>query len=161
MCAATIIATNNGLGQHLLAVLEADPTGAMLVREGQAYFSTELLWTVAVFLVKISILLLYVRIFGRLRWMRVSCWIMGAYTTAWAIMVVVVCFTQCQPLALIWDKTIEGTCIDSWLFFVIGSSLNTFGDLVLLVLPLPAVWGLQLGKFQRVSLMGIFLLGSL
>lgn len=160
MAAATIVATNNGLGKHVRAVLADDPT--KMIREGQAYFATELIWAAAIPLIKISILLLYVRIFGRLRYFRILGWGLGIFTAAWGIMVILVCSLQCRPLAYNWDKSIEGgTCINSWIFFVTGSSINTATDLVLLILPLPAVWGLSLGNFQRVSLTGIFLLGSL
>ena len=101
------------------------------------------------------------RIFGKLRWMRVSCWSIGIYTVVWAIVVIVVEFTQCIPLQGTWDKTIDAKCIQSGLFFVIGSALNTVVDFVIVGLPLRAVWNLKMATWQKFSVSGIFLLGSL
>lgn len=76
-------------------------------------------------------------------------------------MVFLVCAFQCKPIEFAWNKTIQGTCINSELFFVIGSAPNVFTDFIVLILPLPAVWALKTSRFQKVSLLGIFMLGGL
>ena len=76
-------------------------------------------------------------------------------------MVILVCVFQCHPIAFVWNKSIPGSCINSCLFLTIKSGLNVLTDFAILVMPLPAVLGLQLSHFQKVSLVGIFLLGSL
>lgn len=127
----------------------------------QAFFASELIWGTSVTIVKVSILLLYFRIFGRLRYLRLLAYILGIFSICWAIMVVLVCAFQCRPLALIWDKTVDGTCINAPLFFILGSAPNVITDFMVLALPMPAVWRLQTTTMQKISLTGIFLLGSL
>ncbi|ERF73312.1 hypothetical protein EPUS_03145 [Endocarpon pusillum Z07020] len=118
-------------------------------------------WGMCVCTLLVSILLLYFRIFGRLRYLRLLAYILGIFSICWAIMVVLVCAFQCRPLALIWDKTVDGTCINAPLFFILGSAPNVITDFMVLALPMPAVWRLQTTTMQKISLTGIFLLGSL
>lgn len=127
----------------------------------KAYFSAEPIWALAIGLIKMSILLLYVQIFRPLRYMRHLAYGIGVFTMCWSIMAILVFCLQCRPVQRIWDKAVPGTCINAWLFFVISSAINVVTDFVVLVLPMRATWGLQLPIPQRISVMGIFMLGSL
>ncbi|RAK95953.1 uncharacterized protein BO80DRAFT_417794 [Aspergillus ibericus CBS 121593] len=159
MAIATIIAVQHGLGQHL-TYLEAEHPGELLI-EGQAYWASEIIWTLSIPLIKSSILLLYIRIFGKVRHFRMTAYALGTFSVCWAIMVLLVIIFQCHPVEKAWAPATPGHCINSWLFFVIGSSMNCATDIAILVLPIPSVWRLHLSRMQRVSLVGIFLLGSL
>jgi hypothetical protein len=121
----------------------------------------EILWTISIPITKLSLLLLYVRVFGTLRYIRIFGWCLGIFTIAWAIMVVIVASVQCIPIEAFWDPSVHGICINSWLFYIAGSCPNTATDLLILILPLPAVWRLQMDISQRVLVTGIFMLGSL
>lgn len=76
-------------------------------------------------------------------------------------MIILVLAFQCRPVQFVWDKTIQGTCIEAWTFFVAGSAPNVLTDFAILILPLPAVWNLKMGTMQKVSVVGILMLGSL
>lgn len=111
---------------------------------------------------KISILLLYVRIFGRLRYMRYLAYGTGAFTMCWAISTFLVLFFQCRPIERIWNpQGVNGTCIQLFLFLILGSAVNSFVDFAILLMPIRPTWNLHLPKSQRISIIGIFSLGSL
>lgn len=76
-------------------------------------------------------------------------------------MVILVLAFQCRPVQYTWDKSIQGICIKTWTFFVAGSVPNVLTDFAILILPLPAVWNLKMGTVQKVSVVGILMLGSL
>lgn len=103
----------------------------------------------------------HIRAFALLAYFRLLPYALGIFSICWGIMIVLVCSFQCRPLQLIWDQTVDGTCINASLFFILGSAPNVITDFVILVLPLPAVWRLQTTTMQKISLTGIFLLGSL
>ncbi|KAL8760293.1 MAG: hypothetical protein Q9184_003388 [Pyrenodesmia sp. 2 TL-2023] len=103
-----------------------------------AFLASEFIWAGSIPIIKISILLLYIRILGRLRYFKIIAYIIGVFSICWGIMVILVCSLQCRPIQFLWDKGIKGTCINAPLFFFIGSAPNVFTDFVLLVLPLPA-----------------------
>ncbi|KAI4277415.1 MAG: hypothetical protein LQ337_001796 [Flavoplaca oasis] len=150
------IAVKYGLGRHIGTLRPED-----LAIEAQAFLASELIWAASIPIIKVSILLLYIRIFGRLRYFRILAYVIGIFSICWGIMVILVCALQCRPVQFIWDKSIEGTCINAPLFFIIGSAPNVFTDFVILVLPLPAVWNLHTTRAQKISLSFIFILGSL
>ncbi|KAL9598131.1 MAG: hypothetical protein Q9219_004687 [cf. Caloplaca sp. 3 TL-2023] len=120
----------------------------------QAFLASEILWAASIPIIKISILLLYIRIFGRLRYFKILAYVIGAFSICWGVMVIFVCALQCRPIQYNWDKSIQGTCINASLFFILGSAPNVFTDFVLLALPLPEIWNLHLTRAQKISLTG-------
>lgn len=130
-------------------------------RGSKTFFASQLLWAVAIPIIKISILLLYTRIFGVLSYFRYTAYILGVFSVLWGIMVVFVVSLTCRPLKYTWDKSGEGSCINATVFYIIGSGLNVITDFIVLFLPLHAVWYLQLSIQQKLQLTGVFLLGSL
>ncbi|KAL8933697.1 MAG: hypothetical protein Q9216_006245 [Gyalolechia sp. 2 TL-2023] len=136
-------------------------TDDYLIFVALAFLATEIIWAASIPVIKISILLLYVRIFGCLRYFKVLAYIIGTFSICWSIMAMLVPLLQCRPIERIWDRSVDGTCINSTLFFKIGSGPNVLTDFVLLALPLPAVWNLHTTRAQKLSLTATFLLGSL
>lgn len=133
-----------------------------LATEGQAFYASEILWATSIPFVKISILAFYMKVFGQLKkYIRWMAWILGIFTITWAVMVILVVAMQCLPIEAIWNKSVQGRCIDAPIFFIAGSTPDVVVDFVMLAMPLPAVWDLKKGLVERVSLMGIFCLGSL
>ncbi|RAL17381.1 putative integral membrane protein (Pth11) [Aspergillus homomorphus CBS 101889] len=105
---------------------------------------------------KVSLLTSYLRIGG----------FVAAYRwTIIAVVLAVVCnqlvFTflltlACKPIAKQWDTSLPGTCIDTVASYY-GTSLGL--DIVIIALPLPVLWSLQLRRPQKIALIVIFALG--
>ena len=116
-------------------------------------------------MVKLSILLFYARIFPGRTFRRVLYAIGGMVLLWWTCCQFVIVF-QCRPIPDFW-KYREGpagpgvNCIDVSSFFVGQAIPNIATDIVLLILPLPSIWRLQLPVSQRLSLVAIFAVGSL
>ena len=53
---------------------------------------------------------------------------------------------MCRPMAKIWNPSITGTCVNRLLFFIVTSGINMGFDVVILVWPLPLLWGLQVRR---------------
>ena len=112
--------------------------------------------------IKTSLILLYYRIFGVVRWFR---WLLAV---AWSIVLlyyVIALFVavfECTPVTFYWDKNIKGgTCIDQNSFYRWNGVANLLIDFMILCLTMPMVWRLKLGIRQKISLSSIFLLGVL
>lgn len=68
----------------------------------------------------------------------------------------------CQPLAFYWDHDIPGGfCGDSTALFLVTGVLNLVTDLIVLLLPMPYLYGLSMALYKRLVLMGTFSLGLL
>ncbi|GAB1207802.1 hypothetical protein APSETT445_006537 [Aspergillus pseudonomiae] len=124
------------------------------------FFANEISYTLLVPSIKISILLLYRRIFA-VRKFRIASLITGGLVMSWCLAVFITVFLQCRPIALNWDKTLEGTCIDPKKFFFGNAISNLLIDVVILALPIPMVLQLQLRLSQKLTILSIFLLGGL
>ena len=68
---------------------------------------------------------------------------------------------QCQPVHALWDLTsMPRKCIDLKSFFVGSGIPNVLLNSVILVLPLPMVWTLEIERKHKLALSGVFLLGG-
>lgn len=119
------------------------------------------MWAIAIPVVKFSILIQYLRTFGVMAYMRICAWTLITVSSAWGVMVVVVLLTKCQPLAYNWDKSLDGRCIDETLFYKIGTAINVVGDFLILVLPMPAIWSLNVRLSKKLQVVAVFVIASM
>ena len=112
-------------------------------------------------LAKLSILLLYVRIFPVPRF-RIACAIVGVLAVFLGATISVLRFVQCTPFQYSWDKTIlDGDCMDMRAVFYGGSIPALVLNVVIVGLPMPVVWRLHMKMCQRVRAMLVFGMGGL
>ncbi|KAF2853080.1 hypothetical protein T440DRAFT_356896, partial [Plenodomus tracheiphilus IPT5] len=117
------------------------------------------LWTTSITLIRLSILFLYVRVFP-VRKFVIICRMFMACELAYAIATYVTGLTICKPIGSFWGPSIEGRhCGDREALFLWHGVQNLIYDVLLVGLPMPLVWRLQLPVYKRVSLIGIFGLG--
>ena len=111
-------------------------------------------------MVKISTLLLYARIFPGptfKRMLKTVCLFISTYSAIW----IVTSIFQCRPVSRVWDPTVNEKCIDIDKVLIVMGSLNVLTDALLLCLPLPQLWRLQMRRRTKLQLTGIFSIGSL
>ena len=66
----------------------------------------------------------------------------------------------CRPISYRWDFSIRGgSCGDRKSLDLYIASFNLILDAILVVLPMPMLWGLQMATHRKVALSGIFGLG--
>ncbi|RYP89865.1 hypothetical protein DL770_004017 [Monosporascus sp. CRB-9-2] len=146
--------TNIGLGKHI----EAIPPGSLMPTVYISKASIEL-YSVCIWLVKVSALLLFARIFSVSRRFRVSLWGFGAYVTAWFLCTAIVPWFNCSPVRKTLDPFIPGICFDRMRWFLGSAFINAFTDLLILLLPMPLVWRLNMTLLRKISVTFVFLLG--
>ncbi|CAG8885681.1 unnamed protein product [Penicillium egyptiacum] len=120
----------------------------------------ECIYVIAIAVIKVSILLMYCRIFPT-REIRIASMILGGISVAWCIAIILVSIFQCTPIARAWDTRIPGTCINLKASFIGNAVPNIVTDILILSLPVRVVWRLHASLTHRLSVIGIFLLGSL
>ncbi|KAB8239081.1 uncharacterized protein BDW43DRAFT_296432 [Aspergillus alliaceus] len=106
--------------------------------------------------VKLSLLLLYRRIFVNSRFLKVV-YIMGAAVIVWAIVMTFLAIFNCSPISAFW--TGRGKCIPLKAFAIGYAIVNILTDLGVWLMPIPNMWKLQLPTAQKVALTLIFVLG--
>ncbi|KAJ5359799.1 hypothetical protein N7517_008990 [Penicillium concentricum] len=146
--------TNYGMGLHS-EILPME--NIMMIAKLLVVFECIYVTTIAV--TKVSILLMYCRIFPT-KEIRTASMILGGISLAWAVAIIFVSIFQCTPIARAWDTRIPGTCIDLKASFIGNAVPNVVTDILILSLPVRVVWGLHASLTHRLSVIGIFLLGS-
>ncbi|OJJ07854.1 hypothetical protein ASPVEDRAFT_47054 [Aspergillus versicolor CBS 583.65] len=150
-------ATYYGMGRHMAAVMQE---GFNMVIYMKLLYAFEPLYITAVAIIKFSVLLMYNRIFP-VRSILVGSYILGGITLAWLISVDLVAIFQCTPIKKAWLPQTPGTCIDLKVALIANGIPNFVTDILILTLPGRSIWKLQASVWQRVSIIGVFLSGSL
>lgn len=142
-----------GFGQHETAL---DPD--MARKSMKVLYVVQLFYVSAINSVKIALLLTYARIWTtwefRRRWYSVGTII----ALVWCISMFITIF-QCHPIHFFWDHEPGGSCLKSEPFFIGMSIPNTILDLVVLSIPQPSIWQLQLPRMQKAGLTVVFGVG--
>jgi hypothetical protein len=109
-------------------------------------------------LLKVSILLFILRSLP-VEWVQVVAWILIAITFAHGIAFFFAIMFQCAPVALLWNKNLNGKCIELRDIIFPGAILSILEDVAILVLPVPCLSTLNVGKGKKISLIAIFSVG--
>ena len=128
----------------------------------QIFLAIQLLYFASAAAIKTSLLLLYFRIFGVIRWFRILLAAVWAIVVLYFVVNTFVAVFKCSPVEFLWDKSIKGgTCINENQFYRWNGFANLLIDFVIWSLTLPVIWRLNLNARQKLSLSAIFLLGLL
>ncbi|KAK6855205.1 hypothetical protein PG995_008737 [Apiospora arundinis] len=154
----------NGTGRHVWA---APPIAVKAWAIG--LFISEICYTITIASIKWSTLCFYWRIFNTRTSIRIPIWTLASIVGMWATAVILVTILQCIPIQAFWQRYDPFNPISPDEFFC-GVQLNPFfngnsipniiTDGLIVLLPLPYVWQLQLRRPQRIAVAGIFALGA-
>ncbi|KAJ6076167.1 hypothetical protein N7499_008148 [Penicillium canescens] len=117
-------------------------------------------WPPAQVFVKVSIVILLRRLLGAVTWFRRAATGVIVFVVAWGITGLIGNIFQCWPVQYFWIKNIEGHCMaGQTTFFIIIGSLSTVENVVIVLLPLPVVWRLQMPLQEKIELTFLFTVG--
>ncbi len=132
----------------------------LLSMSHQSVFAGEILYAPTIGVVKISTLLLFARIFPSRKFKRML-WAVGLFISTYSAIMVITMIFQCRPIERVWNPVVKAECIDTSKVWILMASMNVLTDFLLLCLPLPQLWKLQMRRGTKLQLIGIFSIGSL
>ncbi|KAM7218672.1 hypothetical protein V8F06_005991, partial [Rhypophila decipiens] len=113
------------------------------------------------FFAKVSILLLYHRIFSVNKFYARWIWGIGIAQTLWTLAAMLTLFFQCQPVHFYWDKLVAGgKCIDEVALLVGFEVPNSSIDFAMVVLALVMLRDLKMRQATRWKVAGFFAAGG-
>lgn len=138
----------------------ADVLPTLVLTNSQAFYSSIVVYNVAVCLTKISIVLQYRRIFIQtfLRHITLGFLIL---LSAWGITLSVMLPLVCTPVESFWNRAVPGRCMNFKTVWYVMAGVNVATDFALFIMPIPVVSSLQLPRRQKLMLLAIFGLGVL
>lgn len=142
-----------GMGIHADKVpLEDIVMMAKWLVVAEVLYAWNLGWT------KLSLLLMYYRIF-RVPYFKKMAWFVSSFVFAWVICITFLFIFICIPVEKLWYPDIPGRCINQVGTWIANAASTIFTDVVILMLPLPPIWKLQLGRSEKLGLTTAFALG--
>ncbi|KAF3358856.1 hypothetical protein VDGD_09340 [Verticillium dahliae] len=107
---------------------------------------------------KLSLLLMYYRIF-RVPYFKRMAWGVGAFVMAWVVCITFLFIFICVPVEKLWYPHLPGRCINQVGTWIANAASTIFTDLVILLMPIPPIWKLQLKQIEKIGLTFAFSLG--
>lgn len=112
-------------------------------------------------LIKLSILLLYLRLFSSGFKTRTIIYgllfFVGSYTLAFELSALF----GCQPVPRLFNRSLKGKCITFHYHILIQQVFNIISDILLFIVPIPVAWRLNLPFKQRLGVMFVFMTASM
>lgn len=109
---------------------------------------------------KLSLLLMYYRIF-HFPYFKKMAWAVGAFVMAWVVCVTFLFIFICVPVEKLWYPELPGRCINQVGTWIANAAATILTDIIILLMPIPQIWGLQLGTREKIGLTTAFFLGFL
>lgn len=127
----------------------------------QILFAYLFVYLFELFLIKISILAFYRRIFGR-NW---SIWICLFLTTGWTVGSMIALLVSSDPVVYFWTSTYNPTGghyrYNFYNYYIGNAAANVVIDVLILLIPIPVVWRLKLRVTQKIMITSVFFIGVL
>jgi hypothetical protein len=127
------------------------------------FYFVEKVYTMCIWITKISILCFYLRIFPERRFRRTTYSIIIASSIAVTALIIASIF-QCTPISYSWnewDGEHVGHCTHVNAQIWANAGINILFDLIVIVLPLPQIWGLKISWDKKLGVLFMFGLGIL
>ncbi|KAI1370977.1 hypothetical protein F4677DRAFT_464584 [Hypoxylon crocopeplum] len=155
--ALLIVAGEHGDGTHQWDVSVADLTKNLLLEN-----VSEIIYCITMFTIKYVVLrqiesiffnhhrkVLASKVISFLIWANFLLYTGAAFAFIFA----------CVPREKIWNKEIDGSCINAPASIAAGSSLNVISDITILITPIDAIWKLQLPLKKKIRTAAVFAVG--
>lgn len=120
---------------------------------------SQVTYKAAINLSKCSILLLYLRLFKIVGWFRWACWGILICVVIYCVSSMIATIFQCSPVVKAFNKALPGTCIDLAKFWFANAGFSIATDIIILLLPMPLVYQLEVPRAQKIALMAVFAVG--
>ncbi|XDG03564.1 hypothetical protein ABKA04_003179 [Annulohypoxylon sp. FPYF3050] len=143
-----------GIGRHIWdePVIWLIPALKYQTIAAQIYFA-------ATTVIKLSLLFLYRRIFNL---QKTAKWFVNGgivLVTLMGVAILLAIIFFCFPVAKAWDDSIPGHCSSPAPVSYLSGAWNAFVDIYVLILPIPLLWGLNMGPRRKIRLGAVFGIG--
>jgi hypothetical protein len=152
----SLLQTQHGAGKHFVNI----PPSQYMPFLKMAYWGL-IFYNLFQWCIKLSIALLYLRIFSlqpidRTRYLLFT--LIGFMTISYWTLIFIVAFA-CQPIYFSWNKSIKGHCINTSAAFFVNSICSIIIDAALIIIVLPHILRLNLGRREKICSLFVVSLG--
>jgi hypothetical protein len=164
LCTFSFLGVHFGLGIHIWVLSNPFSLPEFLhksTRITECLYGAYLAYATAITLVKMSLVVSYLRIFPSRSFRRLVFSTGVLIICMWLCSIFSIMF-ECVPVEAAWNwEEPRARCIDVLAFFYVSSSVNIATDIVIWFAPLPIFWGMNMVTRDRVAICGLFGFGFL
>ncbi|KIX05878.1 uncharacterized protein Z518_03851 [Rhinocladiella mackenziei CBS 650.93] len=153
-----IVGIRYGLGKHIWDLPQDVQTIERTKNVIQTLWTCQIMYVTALMLVKISIVVSYIRVFPTTTFRRIMYALAAAIVSVWICSILVTIF-QCHPVRGAWDFTLPRDCLPIVRFYYFTTAFSIFTDFLLCTLPLPVFSRLNLPPRQKYIVSLLFAIG--
>jgi hypothetical protein len=117
-------------------------------------------WIVSVVFIKLSLLGLYLQVFGhdiKFLW---AVRLIGVLVVILGVVATSLTATNCIPFAAYWNPLLPGSrCVSPWPSFLSTAILSLVFDVIILILPMPKLWNLNMSTKKKIGMTIVFGIG--
>ena len=125
---------------------------------------TEVIFGPLLWIIKLSLFLMLLDLFGVKKWLRVAVWVgivvTGLFYLSMTVALLVLCAPRKQTQLAYLMILSTPKCLNNLALILPVGFMNVVSDVYLLLLPLSVLWGLQLPTMKKIGVSAIFLTGS-
>ncbi|KAJ5641417.1 hypothetical protein N7490_005417, partial [Penicillium lividum] len=156
-CAIGIVLSFHGGGYHIDTLSDEQIEAFKKL----CYIATTLYCPMALF-VKIALLAILVRIFSPYRGKVWFIYIFLGCLCTYYVVALIVKINICNPIPRYWKgELVPGSCLDQKAALVADSVISVVSDSIILILPLPLTWSLQMPRNRKLRVIGLLGAGGL
>ena len=127
----------------------------------QLFSDIEIVARISMFFTKLSILLLFLRLFAPPQTQRSK-----LYYAIWGVIWFNLLYSVALVLLVLFECTGKGDiprseCVDTYIVLVTASLINVLSDLAMLIIPMFAVWDLHMPVQRKLRLSVVFAVGTM
>ncbi|KAK1145238.1 hypothetical protein N8T08_004391 [Aspergillus melleus] len=155
-CGIGIVVGKYGGGYH---IYDVSAPHQILFRK-YCYIATVLYCPMAL-LTKIALLSILIRIFSPYKSKIIFIYVFLGCLAIYYTVAEIVKIRMCDPVPAYWDQRINASCLDQRAALIADSVISVVSDLIILVLPLPLTWSLQMSRNKKLRVVGMLSAGGL
>ena len=115
----------------------------------QAYYASTIAYAVMALCIKLSILSLIARIFAPYKRRTQGIYLLGALLIVYYLATLILKIRVCWPISSYWRGK-HDKCFDQSAIVAADAVISTVTDVIILLLPLPLTWSLQLPPKKKI-----------
>lgn len=126
----------------------------------RTFYISIVLYNASLTAIKLTFLLQYYRVLGTKKMRQVVIYAL-VFVAMWSISQLLIVIFTCTPIETFWlgKEVTGGKCMPNLPFWYINAAGNIVTDVMIFIIPLPALGSLNLRKQQKLALIGVFCLG--
>ncbi|KAF9891861.1 hypothetical protein FE257_003346 [Aspergillus nanangensis] len=155
-CGISIVVGKYGGGFN---IEDVSPEDQVLFRKF-CYIATVLYCPMAL-LTKVALLSILIRIFSPYKSKIIFIYVFLGCLCVYYTIAEIVKIRMCDPVPAYWELTPGASCLDQRAALIADSVISVVSDLIILLLPLPLTWSLQMSKKKKLRVAGMLSAGGL